>query len=77
MAATLKAKVCTSLSSRYFTSAAPSWRRRYHFVATAGVERTAVAAGGKLDVQHPGRLDIDGTGNFDNRLRQTYRNLRQ
>ena len=37
LAATLNANVCTSLSSRYFTSAVPSWRSRYHLVCVTGM----------------------------------------
>src|SRR5215472_136923 len=38
LAATLNAKVCTSLSSRYLTIAVPSWRRRYHLESCGGAE---------------------------------------
>jgi len=36
LAATLNAKVCTSLSSRYVASAVPSLRQRYHLDRVAG-----------------------------------------
>src|SRR6516225_6217249 len=44
LAATLNANVCTSLSSRYFTTAVPSWRSLYHLGTSAGA--TAIIAAG-------------------------------
>src|ERR1700722_12288302 len=44
LAATLKAKVCTSLSSRYAMSAVPLLRQMYHLDSAAGCSGPVAAA---------------------------------
>src|SRR3954451_14843494 len=44
LAATLKANVCTSLSSRYLMIAALSWRRRYHLECATTADAGGAAA---------------------------------